>query len=61
MDAAFDRAGDERFFGLREFGVAEGSDDALARQAIAITIGTNELNGLRALDRFSPKIYSCNT
>ena len=30
MDAAFDRAGDEKFFGLREFGVAEGSDDALA-------------------------------
>ena len=31
MDAALNRAGDERFFGLREFGVAEGSDDALAR------------------------------
>jgi hypothetical protein len=31
MDTAFDRACDERFFGLREFGVAEGSDDALTR------------------------------
>jgi hypothetical protein len=31
MDTALDRAGDERFFGLREFGVAEGSDDALTR------------------------------
>jgi hypothetical protein len=31
MDTAFDRACDERFLGLREFGVAEGSDDALTR------------------------------
>ncbi len=31
MDTVLDRAGDERLFGLREFGVAEGSDDALAR------------------------------
>jgi hypothetical protein len=31
MDTALDRAGDERFFGLREFGVAEGGDDSLTR------------------------------
>jgi hypothetical protein len=29
MDAALDRAGDERFFGLRKFGIAEGNDDTL--------------------------------
>jgi hypothetical protein len=46
MDTALDRAGDGGFFGLWEFGVAEGSDDALARQAIAIAIGMNELNEL---------------
>jgi hypothetical protein len=36
MDTALVGAGDERFFGLWEFGVAEGSDDVLARQHIAI-------------------------
>ena len=60
MDASLDRAGDERFFGLWEFGVAEGSDDALARQTITIAIGMNELNELRAFYRFSPKIHARN-
>ena len=60
MDTALDRAGDERFFGLREFGVAEGSDDALTGEPIAIAIGMNELNKLRALDRFCPKIHVRN-
>jgi hypothetical protein len=60
MDTAFDRACDERFFGLWEFGVAEGSDDALTRQTIAIAIGMNELKELRAFDGFSPKIHALN-
>jgi len=42
MDAALDRAGDERFFGLREFGIAEGNDNSLTRQTITIAIGLNE-------------------
>jgi hypothetical protein len=60
MDASLDRAGDERFFGLWEFGVAEGSDDALARQTITIAIGMNELKELRAFNRFCPKIHVRN-
>ena len=57
MGAALNRAGDERFFGLWEFGIAKGNDDALTMQNIAIAIGLNEL---RALYRFGPKIYERN-
>jgi hypothetical protein len=57
MDTAFDHAGNERFFGLRKFGVAEGNDDALTRQSVAIAIGVNELDEPRALYEFYPKIH----
>ena len=60
MDTALDHAGDERFFGLRDSGIAKGSDDTLPRQTIAITIGMNELNEPRALDRFCSKKHVIN-
>jgi hypothetical protein len=60
MDATLDGAGDEGFFGLGKFGVAEGGDNALTSQTIAITIGMNELNELGALDGFGSKIHARN-
>jgi hypothetical protein len=58
MDAAFDGEGDERFFSLRDGGIAQGGDDLLAGQAFAIAIGMNELNKAGALDRFCSKIHA---
>ena len=60
MDAALDRAGDQTFFGLCEFGIAEGNDDTLTRQKFYIAIELHELHYLRALYRFRPKIHERN-
>jgi hypothetical protein len=43
--------------GNHELGRGNG---ALARETLCITIIMNELNKLRALDRFSPKIHRSN-
>jgi hypothetical protein len=61
MDAALDRAGNESFFGLWDSGIAKGSDDLLARESFAITIGMNELNEARAFDEFCSKKHVLNS
>ena len=60
MDAALDRAGNESLFGFWDSGIAKGGDELLAREPIAITIGMNELNKARSLDKFCSKKHVLN-